>query len=450
MLRSAQRLSALAAVIVLAGCEQPANQPPELATGIWQASLELPGGATPFGLEIGREDDGHRATLINGHERVSVPEVVFSAESGELTLAFPAFGNRIKAQLVDGQLVGNLAKLQRTEVQVIPFAARPGTVTARDVQPAQVDVSGRWTVTFTEDDGSTYPAVGEFAQRGDRLFGTFLTPTADYRYLGGRVEGRTMTLATFDGAHAFLFRGEVTPSGAMTGEFWSGLKSYETFVATPDENAALPDADTLTFLNEGYDRFEFSFADLDGNVVTLDDARFDEKIVIVTLAGSWCPNCHDEAAFMAEFYKQYRNRDVEIVALMFEHVGNDIDAARRQVQAFRDKFAIEYTTLLAGTSDKDEASKLLPSLNAVMAFPTTIFIDANGVVRRIHTGFSGPGTGEHYEALTKDFTDFVEQLVAEAAAGPVPLPEDVLDAEQDEVGSDVPAEPDATAAAEQG
>ena len=421
------RFAALLALAGLAGCEKTPAGPPDLATGTWQASLELPGGPAPFGLEFGREADGYIATLINGHERVSVPDVRFDNTSGELMLSFPAFGNRIDARLVDGRLVGSLKKLQRTEVQVIPFSAAPGSVVDPNAQPAQVDVSGRWAVTFTEDDGSDYPAVGEFAQRGDRLFGTFLTPTADYRYLGGRVAGNTMSLATFDGAHVFLFRGSVTPSGAITGEFWSGLRSYETFVATPDENAALPDADKQTYLNDGYERFEFEFEDLDGNVVSLADPRFAEKVVIITLAGSWCPNCHDEAAFMSQFYKDYRSRDVEIVALMFEHVGDDREAARQQVQAFRDKFGIEYTTLLAGTSDKDEASELLPALNAVMAFPTTIFIDATGTVRRIHTGFTGPGTGEHYTELTNDFTAFVDALLTEAAAQPVPLPDDVVE-----------------------
>ncbi|MEL7536804.1 MAG: TlpA disulfide reductase family protein [Pseudomonadota bacterium] len=434
MPRTLQALIAVAA-LSLAACERPADSPPELTTGVWQAVLELPGGQAPFGLEFGREGDRYLATLINGHERVSVPDVRFDPTDGTLGLGFPAFGNRIDARLVDGQLTGHLSKLQRTEVQKIPFSATPGSVADTHAAPPQVDLSGRWAVTFTEDDGKTYPAVGEFAQRGDRLFGTFLTPTADHRYLGGHVRGREMMLATFDGAHAFLFRAEVQPNESLTGEFWSGLRSHETFVATRNEDAALPDANTLTFINEGYERFEFSFEDLDGNTVSLDDERFAGKVVVVTLAGSWCPNCHDEAAFMAPLYQKYRDQGFEIVALMFEHVGDDVEAARRQVAAFRDKFDIEYVTLLAGTSDKDQASEMLPSLNAVMAFPTTIFIDATGAVRRIHTGFTGPGTGEHYTELTNEFTDYVETLLAEAAAPSTPEP-------ADETVTDSPADGD--------
>ncbi len=416
----------LAIALVIGGCEQPADGPVTLPTGVWSASLEVPGGPASFGLELGREGDGYRATLINGHERVTVPEVDFDAATESLVLNFPAFGNRIDARLAENRLTGTLTKLKRGETQLIPFQATPGSVADTHTEAPQTDFSGRWAVTFTEEDGTTYPAVGEFAQRGPRLFGTFLTTTGDYRYLGGTVHGATMTLSTFDGAHAFLFRGDELANGTLTGEFWSGLRSYERFVATRDENASLPNAATLTFLNPGYERFEFSFEDLDGNVVSADDPRFAEKVVIVTLAGSWCPNCHDEAAFMSEFYQRYRDKGVEIVALMFEHA-EEKTAALAQIQAFRDKFDIEYTTLLAGSSDKDQAHELLPSLNAVLAFPTTVFIDAKGAVRRIHTGFTGPGTGEHYTALTKEFTAFVDNLLIEAAAEPVELPADVLD-----------------------
>ena len=155
------------------------------------------------------------------------------------------------------------------------------------------------------------------------------------------------------------------------------------------------------------------FPDLDGNPVSSDDPRFDGKVVIVALNGSWCPNCHDEAAFMAPFYKQYRDQGLEVVALMFEHFGSFSDAAET-TRRMCEKFDIQYTSLIAGISDKDEAGKALPMLNKVLAFPTMIFIDRKGKVRRIQTGFTGPGTGKHFDEFTQDFTSFVEQLLAES------------------------------------
>jgi hypothetical protein len=98
---------------------------------------------------------------------------------------------------------------------------------------------------------------------------------------------------------------------------------------------------------------------------------------------------------------------------MFEHFG-DFERAAHAVTEFRHKFAIQYTTLIAGISDKDDAATRLPQLNGVFAFPTTLFIDRHGRVRRIHTGFSGPATGEHYETLIRSFTDTAQTLLAES------------------------------------
>lgn len=400
-----------AALVTACGNDQP--QPRSLAIGTWQAQLALPGGPARFGMEIAREADALRVTLINGSERIAVPVATF--DDGRLALEFPAYNNRVDARLVDGELTGSVTLVKRYgKTQIIPFTAMPGSREAGQVIPAAQDISGRWEVGFVDQEGERYPAVGEFQQRGNRLFGTFLTQTGDYRYLGGTVNGTDMTLSTFDGAHAFLFKATVQPDGSLDGKFWSGNAWQERWTAVRNDGAKLADPNTLTFLKPGYDRFTFEFPNLDGEPVSLDDPRFEGKVVVVTLAGSWCPNCHDEAQFMAPFYDRYRDRGLEVVALMYEHL-EDRDAAARQVQRFRDKFKIRYTTLLAGISDKTEAARTLPALNKVLAFPTTIFIDRRGTVRQIHTGFSGPGTGEHFEKLKRDYTALVEKLLAESA-----------------------------------
>jgi hypothetical protein len=103
---------------------------------------------------------------------------------------------------------------------------------------------------------------------------------------------------------------------------------------------------------------------------------------------------------------------LEIVSLMFEHFG-DFDRAAAATERFRQHYGIEYTTLIAGISDKDDAAKKLPSLDRVYAFPTMIFIDRSGHVRKIHTGYSGPATGEHYTQFVSEFQSTLDQLLAE-------------------------------------
>jgi thiol-disulfide isomerase/thioredoxin len=133
---------------------------------------------------------------------------------------------------------------------------------------------------------------------------------------------------------------------------------------------------------------------------------------VIALAGSWCPNCHDEAMFLAPWYQRNRTRGLEVISLMFEHFG-DFEAAAAATRLFRADLGIQYTTLIAGISDKDDVAKKLPQLDAIYAFPTTLFLDRSGRVRHVHTGFSGPATGAHYDALTAQFDALLEQLLAE-------------------------------------
>ena len=52
-------------------------------------------------------------------------------------------------------------------------------------------------------------------------------------------------------------------------------------------------------------------------------------------------------------------------------------------------------------------------LNKVVAFPTTIFIGKDGKVKKIHTGFSGPGTGIYYDQFIQHFNETVNELLSE-------------------------------------
>jgi len=385
-------------------------RPGEIETGAWAARVTLTGGDIRFVLELGSDGTAYTATVVNGDERVPVGEV--RSDGPNLDLFFPVYNSRISTRLEGGVLAGTLTLTKRDGVlQEMPFHA----VYAQGLKfelpgESEIDVTGRWDVTFVENSGESSKAVGEFRQDGKKLFGTFLTPTGDYRYLVGDVKGREIDLSCFDGSHAFLFKAKLSEDGTLSGDFWSGTRWHESWTASRDTEATLPDPFKLTYINEGYDRIDFSFPDTRGIAVSLDDDRFRDKAVIVVLAGTWCPNCNDEAVFLSEFYRENRSRGLEIVGLMYEH-SRDAETARRQIDRFGKKHNIEYPLLHAGYSDKAEAQKTMPMLNHVLSFPTTIFIDRSGDVQGIHTGFTGPGTGEHYEKFKKDFNDMVNSLL---------------------------------------
>jgi len=410
-------LVVLLSVLMLTGCTSDDGL---LPTGDWRATLTVPGGELPFGLTLDRGEDGYTAHFINGEERVPVREVDVTADSLALTL--PAFNVRLNAAHAGGTLQGTLAIVKSGgAVQRLPFRATHGDdyrFFPATAEPS-TDVSGRWDVTFIDEDGSTSDAVGEFEQNGTHLTGTFLTPTGDHRFLEGTVRGDSLFLSCFDGAHAFLYKAAIQPDGTIDGDFWSGSHYHSNWTAERDAEASLPDPYQLTYLKDGYDTFDFTFPNLDSTLVSLSDPRFDGKVVLVTLAGSWCPNCHDEARFLQAIYPEYHPQGLEVITLMYERYDGFAQAVE-QVHAYREKFDITYPTLIAGTSDKDDAASTLPMLNHVLAYPTAIFVDRSGTVRYIHTGFYGPGTGSHHEALKQTFIDRIEGLLAESA------PEDAM------------------------
>jgi thiol-disulfide isomerase/thioredoxin len=417
------RISALLlCAIALAACGRarvPGSVGPDsIKTGTYRVVLQLPGGELPFGLDLERQGPGWTAFLLNGPERLKVSEV--TVEGSHLEIKMPGYENRLMADAKGGQLEGEvvLSKPGGKDQHLLLRAQFEQTYRFfPQASGANTDVSGRWSVTFATDDGKEEAAVGEFSQSNDVVTGTFLAEGGDHRYLAGQVHGDELYLSTFDGAHAFLYKAKIAgPGNALAGDFWYGAAVHERWTAKRDANAALRDPYTVTTLRAATQGFDFAFPDLGGNTVTSKDARFHDKVIVITLAGSWCPNCHDEAAFLEPLYQEYRDRGLEVVALMFEHFG-DFARAAAATTRFRQQYGIEYTTLIAGVSDLDEASKKLPMLREFYGFPTTILVDRKGQVRKIHTGFSGPATGEHYTQFVAEFRKNLEQLLAETPGG---------------------------------
>lgn len=400
--------------LTLASCSSRVSGP---QPGAYRAVLELPGGEAPFGLEVAIENKRPVLYLTNGSERTRVTNVKVTGD--ELFAVFPGYENSLRATLHRDTLEGTVTLIKAGGVeQVIPFKAKLGE-TYRffpDSHSDNADVAGRWEVAFTDDAGKSSKAIALLEQRHDRVTGTVMTATGDHRFLDGQVQGNELLLSTFAGGLAYLYKLRVTGGGALEGDYWQGLKGHEKVVARRNVDAELEEK--ATTLKADTERFDFTFKDLDGHPVSLSDERFRGKVVLVTLGGSWCPNCHDEAMFLVPFYKAYHDKGFEIIALMFERHG-EFDKAANAVRGYRQDLGIEFPTLIAGVSDNDDASRKLPSLSGIYGYPTTIFVDRHGKVRKIHTGFTGPATGRHYEEYVNEFREFVDELLAEPASSPV-------------------------------
>ena len=170
----------------------------------------------------------------------------------------------------------------------------------------------------------------------------------------------------------------------------------------------------MTILKEGFERFDFSFPDTNGNLVSLQDEQFKDEVVLVQIMGTWCPNCLDETKFYTKYFNENKNDDLEIVALAFEYAPTK-EKAIASINRLINSAGVPYPILLAqyGSSSKSKANEKLPMLNHILSYPTTVFIDKKGKVRKIHTGFNGPATGEKYDEFVVEFENFVSQLLNE-------------------------------------
>ncbi len=381
-----------------------------LNIGTWRAEMKLSETVTlPFNFEV---TSANSLKILNAEEVIFVEEITYRNDS--VLIKMPAFdGHYIAARLTERKMEGVFVEESRE--RVVPFMAEFGVTNRFDVEnkPAYT-ISGRWETIFSEGKGDDeYEAMGIFDQDGNKVTGTFRTTKGDYRYLEGVLDGEELKLSTFDGSHVFYYTAKVTDS-SMSGMFYSGNHFKEPFVAFRNENFELEDPETITFIKEGYDRLEFSFPDASNNIVSLTDDRFKNKVVVVQLMGSWCPNCLDETKYYAEFYNSNRDKDIEFVALAFEYAKTE-ELAFKGIAKLKNDIGIEYPILLAqiGGSSKVKAQEKLPMLNHVWSYPTSIFIDKKGEVRKIHTGFNGPATGEKYEEFKQEFEAFVDELLAE-------------------------------------
>uniref|UniRef100_UPI00404A84EC TlpA disulfide reductase family protein n=1 Tax=Gelidibacter sp. TaxID=2018083 RepID=UPI00404A84EC len=401
--------TSLLAIIFLFSCKEDQTQ--TLKVGIWRAHLEVNDTIElPFTFEVNQDKT---LTILNAEEEILVDDIRY--ENDSVYIKLPVFESDIRAAFLnDSTLSGNFIKPEVD--RIVPFKAVFNNNRRFELQsqtPSQ-NITGNWETVFSPDsEEDRYVAKGIFKQDGSKVTGTFLTETGDYRFLEGVMDGDTMKLSAFDGSHAFLFIATVKDS-VMSGTFYSGNHFSEPFTAKPNEAFELADANTLTYLKEGYDNIEFSFPDADGKMVSLSDARFKDKVVIIQIMGTWCPNCLDESRYFSEYYANTKSEDLEFIALAFEYAKTE-EAAFKNINRLKSQLDIQYPILLAqyGGSDKAKAQEKLPMLNQVLSYPTSIFIDKTGKVRKIHTGFNGPATGDKYVAFKKEFEGFVNTLSEE-------------------------------------
>jgi len=290
---------------IFTACED-ANPELGLKQGVWRGQISTQGNDIPFNFDVKKEDGLYQIQLINGLEKLDIDDIDILEDS--LFFDMHIFDISVKAKIYNDSLVGTYTK-NYAENYVLPFKAFHGKQGRFDNISSSQIFDGSWETVFKDKDGKETVAIGIFKKEGDALRGTFLSKTGDYRYLDGYTVKDTMYLYTFDGNHIYKFRAFKENDSILKGEYWSGKTSYKTFVSVKNDTVALPDANSLTYLKEGFDKVDFSFPDLDGNLLSPQDEKYKGKVLILQILGTWCPNCMDETRFLSDWYNKNQSKE---------------------------------------------------------------------------------------------------------------------------------------------
>jgi len=376
--------------------------------GKWRGVFHNANGTdVPFNFEVkGKTVATAKVYLLNADEHFETGRITQKGDS--LFVPFDQFDNEL-ALKIDGKKLSGVLRKKDLSGRVTPVDAEFGQNYrfADNGEKPIGDISGTYDVVFKSRAGTEEKKVGLFKQTGAKLTATFMSITGDSRYLEGVVQGNKFYLSSFIGSGAAYYTGSFDASGQLT-----GTASGQPFTAVKNASAALPDPYKLTYLKDGYSTFDFSLPDVNGKKVSLKDSRYKNKVVIVTITGTWCPNCIDEAGFLAPWYKQNKNRGVEAIGVHYERKA-DPAYVKNAIENFKKRYGIEYDEVFGGLVDKKAVAESFPALNAFLSFPTILFIDKKGNVAKIYTGFTGPATGVYYTQFIKDFNDEIDHLLKE-------------------------------------
>jgi len=367
----------------------------------------------PFNFEVSGKGKKTKIVIRNAEEKIMVNEIRQKGDS--FFFKMPVFDTEFRCKIGETEWSGFWVNYYRKDKHKIPFKAfynQPNRYLYKQGASNPV-FEGRWETVFSPGTKDSSIAIGVFhhLEQSNDITGTFLTETGDYRYLEGMKHGDSLYLSCFDGSHAFLFTAKYE-NDKLTGMFYSGAHWKEKWKAVKNDNAALRDPNSITQVVQNDKPIAFSFKDAKGKTVSLSDEAFKNKAVIIQLMGSWCPNCMDESRYLAEIYKTYQPKGLEIIALAFEKT-EEFDKAAQQVQRMQTRLGINYPVLITQKTGKAKAAETFPQLNSVTAFPTTIFLNKKHEVVKIHTGFNGPATGKAYESFTKETESLINQLIKE-------------------------------------
>ncbi len=405
--------------------------------GRWDAALTNNGPDVPFRLDIAGKGGQLKGVFYDGFKPYETTTSA-SYKDGRLVLKSEHYLTTITATLKNGALVGD------TTLQGPGYSLQYGFRAVRHVDaPAPVaknipSIAGSWVIPLDAPSSKGEKAFRLIVQqKGTEAAASILRIDGDTGAYSGSYRDGKWVLSHFDGhrpgvieisRNADCTLGVIAHNEALVhalqGNDSKGYGEEKYGAATPhyvayqaDVAAAkgLPAPDdflTHTTARDPSETFTFKFPDVNGKLVSNEDPEFKDKVVLAVVTGTWCPNCHDEAQYLVQLDKKYRDKGLRIVALDFEEP--EQQASLQRERAFVKQYGVKYPYLIAGAPS--EMWEKVPQLNHLDTWPATVFIGRDGKVNAVHSGFASPASGEFNDQLKQQFTSRIEQLLAEKTA----------------------------------
>jgi thiol-disulfide isomerase/thioredoxin len=400
--------------------------------GTWQGFATRDTQRIPLTIKISGSETDLKAAFLNGpaDHPDETPASSVTFDGTHLVASFNYFARKIDATLDNGTLTGTYGSEKPAEKPAEKPGARgqaatPFTVSrvTKPVDPSASpdapDIRGSWEIATKSTKGESAwefradppsgksPVIKTVIQRID----------GDTGGLWGTWNGTSYVVSHFNAAGPAIYSVSPQPDGTLLIKSLLGAvhgSSTDLIARRPadarKQNLTAPtDPTQQTTVQDPSVPFVFSFPDLTGKTVSNTDPRFRNKVVIVAIGGSWCPNCHDEAPFLVSLYKQFHPKGLEIVNVDFEQGDPETDQPR--LRSFIDHYGITYPVLVGGTTDQ-LAEKFPQSVN-LNCWPTSFFLGRDGRVVEVHAGFAGPGNTVGHAALERNITALIEKLLAE-------------------------------------
>ena len=391
-------------VFIIQSCSFTIDEP---KLGEYRAEIKTKDGSIlPFKFVLFNESNKLIMKVENDKETLIYDDIVYAEDS--IKILMPPYDAVIIVKTEEETLKGRYLK-EESGKEASFYAIINDEPKFTSNKEANFSLDGKYKTVFRPE--NPYPGLGIFNQKDNKVSGTFRKNTGDTRYLSGITFGDSILLSTFDGAHPYLIKA-VKKGDTIFGNLHYYSDSITEFWMIEDDDYELANSKSLTKLKDGFQSINFNFKDVNGEFISLNDKQFKNKVVVVQILGTWCPNCLDETQFFLSYIEENPSQDLAFVGLSVEAAKTE-ERAMKRISSMIEKFDIPYPILLAqyGSTDKEIFLEKIPMLENIISYPTTIIIDKSGKVNSIHTGFNGPATGQAFIDYKNEFESEIKGLL---------------------------------------